>query len=138
MITIRKYSPEDWLKIDDAAEPFFQIEQLDEFTKRGLALTALDDSVVMACGGVVCVNDDEGIVWVKVSSKCRQQAYRWARTIREVFCIIMKSLGHMTIITYVLDKFRKGEKLARSIGMSKSGEVYEFNGNIYNKYMVIT
>ena len=110
----------------------------DEYSKRSLALTVFDDDVVMVCGGVVCVNDTDGIIWVTVSAKCRRQPYRWARTIREFFGIIMRALGSMTVITYILADYCKGEKLARSIGMSKSGEVYEFNGNIYNKYMVIT
>ena len=136
MITIRKYSPND--KIDNAEEPFMPFYNPDEHSERSLALTVFDDNVAMVCGGIVCVNDTDGIVWVTVSTKCRKQPYRWARTIREFFDIIIRALGYMTIITYILADYCKGEKLAKLIGMSKSGEVYEYNGHVYNKYMVIT
>lgn len=140
MITLREYEAEDWTKIDDAVEPFMLVEPLEDFNKvaqRGLAVTAVEDGNVMACGGVAYINHEEGIVWVKVSEKCLEQSYGWARTIRETFRIMMKSLGSMTIITYILTDFCKGEKLARLIGMKKTDKTYEYNGNIYNKYAVM-
>lgn len=140
MIIFRKYKSEDWSKIDDAVEPFMFTESLDEFNKavrRGVAVTAVEDDVIMSCGGVAYVNDKEGIVWVKVSRKCLNHSYKWARTIRETFKIMMNAIGSMIVTTYILEKFCKGEKLARLIGMKRDGETYEFNGNKYNRYSVV-
>lgn len=139
MITLKEYEAEDWTKIDDAVEPFMIVEPLEDFNKvaqRGLAITAVEDGNVMACGGVAYINSKEGMVWVKVSKRCLEQSFRWARTIRETFGIMIESLGSMKIVTYVLTDFCKGEKLARLIGMKKTDKTYEHNGNMYNKYMV--
>lgn len=141
MITLREYEVEDWGKIGDAVEPFMFHEPLNDFNKvvqRGIAVTAVEDGNIMACGGVAYISHQEGIVWVKVSKKCLRQSFRWARTIRETFRIMIESLGSMTIITYILTDFCKGEKLARLIGMKKTDKTYKFNNNIYNKYMVVT
>lgn len=139
MITLREYDVEDWSRIDDAVEPFL-FHELDEFHKvlqRSIAVTASEDGIVMACGGIAYINNKEGIVWIKVSKKCLRQSYRWARTIRETFKIMMDSIGSITVITYILKGFYKGEKLARLIGMEKADKTYEFNDNTYNKYMVM-
>lgn len=141
MITLKEYEAEDWIKIDDAVEPFMFHEPLDEFNKiakRGIAVTAIENSNIMVCGGIAYVSNDEGIVWLKVSRKCLNQPIRYARGIKEVFKIMIDSLGSMTITTYILEKFCKGEEMAKLIGMKKIGETYEFNNKMYNKYMVVT
>lgn len=141
MITLKEYEPKDWSKISDAVEPFMFHEPLKEFNeivKRGLAVTAIEDGNVMVCGGIAYINDNEGIVWVKVSKKCIEQSFRWARGIRETFRLMMDSMGSMKIATYILEDFCKGEKMARMIGMKKVGETYEFCGKMYNKYSVVT
>ncbi len=140
MITLKEYEADDWIKIDDAVEPFMFHEPLEEFNQivqRGLAVTAIEDGNVMACGGIAYVSEDEGIIWVKVSKKCLKQSYRWARSIRETFKLMMDSLGSMKITTYILDEFCKGERMARMIGMKKVGDTYEFKGKMYNKYAVV-
>ena len=139
MITLKEYEAEDWAKIDDAVEPFMFHESIKEFNqivKRGVAVTGIEDGNVMACGGIAYVNEDEGIVWVKVSKKCFSQPIRYARGIKEVFKIMMSSMGSMTVTTYILENFCKGEKLAKLIGMKKAGETYEFNNQKYNRYVV--
>ena len=141
MITLKEYETKDWSKINDAVEPFMFHEPLKEFNqivKRGVAVTAIEDGNVMACGGVAYVSEDEGIVWVKISRKCLSHPVKYARGIKEVFKIMMDALGSMTITTYILDEFCKGEKLARLIGMKKVGDTYKFNNKMYNKYAVVT
>ncbi len=140
MITLKKYETEDWVKIGDAVEPFSPLmppENFVKMTKHSVAVTGIENGNVMACGGVTYVNDKEGIVWVKISKKCLTQPYKWARSIRETFRIIMDSIGDLKISTYVLRDFCKGERLARLIGLKKTDETEEYNGNIYNKYTVI-
>lgn len=140
MITLREYKPNDWKEITDAVEPFMFLEPFGNFDKiveKGLAVTAVEDDIIMACGGVSYTDNDEGIVWAKVSKKCFNHSYRWARTIRETFQLMTKSLGNMRIITYILKGFCKGEKLARLIGMTKTDKTYEFNDNIYNRYTAV-
>lgn len=140
MITLREYEPDDWTKIDDAVEPFMFLEPFGNFNdivQRGIAVTAVEDNIIMSCGGVAYVDNDEGIVWVKVSKKCFRQPFRWARTIRETFSLMAKSLGSMKIVTYILKDFCKGEKLARMIGMEKTDRTYEFNDNTYIRYTVV-
>lgn len=138
MVILKEYKTEDWSKIDDAVEPFmFHNEEFNQIVKRGIAVTATEDGNVMVCGGIALTSEDEGIVWVKVSKKCLSQPIRYARGIRETFRLMMESLGSMKIVTYIVEDFCKGEKLARMIGMKKVGETYQFNNKMYNKYSVI-
>jgi hypothetical protein len=137
MITLRKYEPEDWSKIDDAIEPFMPIALRDGANERGLVVTAVEDGRIMACGGIAYVNNEQGVVWVKVSKECLMRPYRWARTIRETFRLMKESVDDLRISTYVLSDFCKGEKLAKLIGMKRTNKTEEYNGNTYNKYMVI-
>ena len=141
MITLKKYETKDWLKINDAVEPFMFMESFGEFNKlvqRGIAITAIEDGAVMSCGGIAYINEKESLVWVKVSKKCLSQPVRYARGIRETFKLMIKSLGSMKIVTYIVEDFCKGERLAKMIGMKKVGKTYEFNSKMYNKYMVVT
>lgn len=138
MITLREYEIEDWSKIDDAIEPFIPPVPIEDFlkmTKRGVAITGVEDGEIMACGGIAYTNDKDGTVWLKVSRKCA--GYGWARTIRETFGLMKESVGDLRISTYILENFCKGEKLARLIGMKRTDETEEYNGNTYNKYTVV-
>ncbi len=137
MITLRKYEADDWAKIDDAIEPFMPVTLKDKLNERGLVITAIEDGRTMACGGIVYANGDEGVVWVKVSRKCLRKPLRWARTIREAFGLMKESVGDLRIVTYILENFCKGEKLARLIGMKRTNETEEYNGNTYNKYVAV-
>lgn len=140
MITMKEYDPKDWLEIIDAVEPFLFLESLDEFNKvaqRGIAVTAVEDGEVMACGGVAYINNDEGIVWVKISKRCLRHSFRWARTIKETFGLMMDAMKPVKIITYIQSDFCKGEKLARLIGMKKLDETFVYNDLTYNKFTVV-
>lgn len=141
MITLKEYETEDWIKIDDAIEPFMPFKSLDEFNvivKRGIAVTAIENGNVMACGGIAYKTDDEGLVWVKVSKKCFSKPVKYAKGIMDVFKVMIESLGHMTVTAYIVDNFCKGERLAKMIGMKRIGIPIEFNGNKYNLYSVVT
>lgn len=138
MILLEKYTIEHWKQIDDAIEPFTPLIPPDNFvelTNRSIAVTGLENGVVMACGGVTYKNDDEGLVWVKVSKKCLREPYRWAKTILQAFRIIMDVVD-LKVSTYVIKDFIKGDKLARIIGLERTDEYEEYNGNIYYKYTV--
>ena len=141
MIIFREYDIDDWSKIDDAVEPFMPLELTKDFlfeiSKRGLSITSVEDGNIMACGGITYVNNKEGTVWVKVSRKCLNDSLKWARVIRETFRLMKEVVGDLEISTYILDSFCKGERLARLIGMKRTTETKEHNGNIYNKYQVI-
>lgn len=138
MITLRAYKVEDWSMITDSVEPFSPLMPTEEFldmVKNGVAVTGIENDVVMACGGITYTSEDAGIVWVKVSEKC--QGYGWARTIRETFRIMMEIIGSLRISTYILNGFFKGEKLAKLIGLEKTSETEKYKGNIYNKYTAV-
>lgn len=141
MIILKEYETEDWVKIDDAIEPFSPLMPTKSFLemtkKNSLAITGIEDGNVMACGGISYIGEGEGIIWVKMSKKCLKQAFRWARSIKETFEIMKESLGSMTITTYILEEFCKGEKMARMIGMKKIGIPCKFNDKMYNKYAVV-
>ncbi len=140
MISLRKYEDGDWSKIKEPTEPFSPLAPTSKFlemTKYSVAVTGEQDGVVMACGGVTYIGDDDGVVWVKVSKKCLSHPYRWARTIKEVFNYIMEAIGELNLHTYVVEGFCKGDKLARMIGLKKTNEAEEYNGNLYYKYTVI-
>lgn len=140
MITLREYDEKDWLKIDDAVEPFMIKESLNDFnkiTQKGIAVTAIENDNVMACGGIAYMSDTEGIVWIKVSRKCLKHPFRWSRTIRETFEMMADSIDGLKISTYILDNFFKGKVLAKLIGMKRTNEAEKYNGNIYYKYKAV-
>ena len=140
MITLREYKTEDWTKIDDAVEPFtppIPMEEFLEMTKNGVAITAIEKGSVMACGGIMYLDDTNGAVWLKMSKKCLIQSFSWARTICETFRLMKKAVGDLRISTYVLSDFCKGERLAKLIGLKRTDQIEEYNGNIYNKYTAV-
>ena len=135
MITLKEYEPKDWLAITDAVEPFSPLMPTEEFlkmTENGLAITAIENDKVMACGGITYVGD-EGVVWVKISKKCK--GYSWARSIRETFRLMMDSIGDLKISTYIVSGFCKGDKLARLIGLHKTDEFETYKGKVYYKWL---
>lgn len=139
MITVRLYEKGDGGKIKDSVEPFAFIagSDFDKIAARGIAVTAMADDKAMACGGVTFLNDKEGIVWVKMSRECAKRPVMWARAIKETFSLMIESVGSVKIATYILENFCRGEKLARLIGMKRTNKTEEYNGNTYNKYMVV-
>jgi len=48
----------------------------------------------------------------------------------------MDTVGDLKISTYVIDNFCKGERLAKLIGLKRTDEFGEYNGNKYYKYAV--
>ncbi|KKM14254.1 hypothetical protein LCGC14_1707970 [marine sediment metagenome] len=133
---MRLYKDSDWSEIKDAVEPFSPFLPNLQVGKRSVAVTAIENGKIMGCGGITFISDTEGLVWVKVSKKCRKAAYTWARTIRETFTAMVDSIGEIKISTYIVKDFCKGDKLARMIGLKKTGEFQEYKGNIYYKYSV--
>ncbi len=136
MIELRLYKDSDWSAIKDAVEPFSPLLPNGSFSERSLAVTGIENDKIMACGGITFLNDTEGLIWVKISEKCKHSAYRWARTIRETFTAMTDSIGDITISTYVIEGFCKGDKLARMIGLKNTGKFQEYKGNKYYKYTV--
>ena len=137
MIIFKLYKNGDALKITDPVEPFASLGQFDDIAKRGIAVTAMEDEKIMACGGISFVNKDEGMAWVKISENCAIKPFMWARTIKEAFSLMVESVGNVKISTYILDKFCKGEKLAKLINLKRTDEQEEYNGDIYNKYSMV-
>lgn len=136
MILFREFKTDDWLAITDAVEPF-SVEHPLDILKRGVSVTAVEDGEIMACGGIVIENETEGTVWCKIDKKCLDKSYEWARTIREIFQLMMKSVGDLKISTYIISGFCRGEKLARFIGLKPTGNIEEHNGSIYYKYTAV-
>lgn len=133
MIELREYKIEDWNAIQDAIEPFCLAGSDLSRTTQGIAITATDGDVA-ACGGIV-YQEDEGLAWMKMSRKCKKNAYMWARTIKEAFKLMLDAVD-MKVHTYILDGFCDGERVARAIGMEKTDTTREIDGNVYYKYMV--
>ena len=141
MIELRKYKNSDWQEIKDAVEPFSPLLPSDSFlhiAERSVAITGVEDGEIMACGGITFLSNTEGLVWVKVSKQCRKQAYKWARTIRETFSVMMESIDLLNVSTYVVNGFCKGDRLARMIGLKKTDKTEKYKGNIYYKYTAVT
>jgi hypothetical protein len=134
MIELRPYKPEDYEAIKDAVEPFSSLRDEIGVKDRGVSITASDGDV-MACGGILYTSETEGMAWMKISRGCRKNAYMWARTIKEAFALMVKSTK-LKVYTYVVDGFKEGDRLARAIGLHKTDEKVEHNGNLYYKYTV--
>ena len=137
MITFEEFKKEDWWKITDVVEPF-PIDVPLDILFRGISMTALDDGRIMACGGIVLMSETEGTIWCKVSKKCLENSFSWARTMKEAFGLMIDNVGDVKISTYILQGFCRGEKLARLIGLRKSDETEIHNGNTYHKYTAVT
>jgi len=140
MINIELYQKGDWDKIETPVEPFvpeFGDGEFDKLAEHGIAVTATDEDGVFACGGVTLLNDESGTVWVKIRNTPAISPISMARCVREVFDIMVNSVGGCDISTYVLDGFTKGEKLARFIGMEKNCKSVEFNNHKYNRFTMV-
>ena len=61
----------------------------------------------------------------------------WARTTKETFAIMVNSAGGAEICTYILEGFRRGERVAKLIKMVKTDQSVEYKDNTYNKYVVV-
>lgn len=139
MIKVRLYEDGDRLKVKDPVEPFSNLGGiLDKEAKRGVAATALEDGEIMACGGVLLLNENEGLVWIKMDKKCSERPFVWARLIKEVFGIMCDCLGKVKISAYILDNFCKGEKLAKLINLKFSNRTVEHKNNIYKVYSMVS
>jgi len=136
MMHLAEFKDEDWFRIEDAVEPFSADGPID-MIGQGVSVTATEDGKVMACGGII-LHGDEGAVWVRVSSKCKEKSYRWARNFKETFRIMLESVGDIKVCTYILSDFCEGERLAKLIGLEKTDESRERDGRIYYKYMAVT
>ena len=134
MIMLREFKPEDLDLITDPIEPFCSMEGGGMVEYAGVGLTAYDENAV-ACAGVTYTNDGEGYIWMKMSCKCMDNAYAWARTVKEGFKIMVDSCG-VKVYTYILDGFKIGERLAKSLGMKRTGDTETMNGKTYYKYVV--
>lgn len=140
MITVRLYENGDWAKIEDAAEPFMPIasnEEFDAIAARGIAATAIrNETETVACGGVTLMSDGEGFVWLKMIGGKVKDPIETARLLKDIFEIMVETMEKVNISTYILDGFRKGERLARFIGMKKNCDFVFFRNHTYNKYTV--
>ena len=139
MITLREYNTEDLVEIDDAVEPFLPkmpMKEFTELTQRGIAITGVEDGDVRACGGIAYFNDNDGVAWLRLSKKCLHHSLQWSRAIRETFKVMRESVGDLVVSTYILKNFCRGQRVARLIGMKKTDESEEFQGNTYIKYTV--
>ena len=136
MILFEEFKTEDWFKIKDAVEPFAPDVPV-ELLLRGISTTAVEDGEIMACGGIVLESETKGTIWCKVSKKCLENSFSWARTMKEAFGLMMDTLGDVEISTYILKGFCRGDKLARLIGLKKTDETETLNGNTYYKYTAV-
>ncbi len=134
MIILREFKPGDFDLITDPIEPFCSMKDDGKTSAKGVALTGIDGDA-MACAGVMYTSDTEGIIWLKMSCKCKENAFMWARTVREGFKLLINSVD-VKVYTYILDGFYPGERLAKSLGLEKTIKTRELNGNIYYKYVV--
>lgn len=135
MIVFRKYKIEDWARIKDAVEPFSPVDIL-EATARGVSITAIENNKILACGGISYIGSDTGVAWLKMSKKCLTKPLLWGRAIREIFRIMEDSVN-LKIHTYILKDFCRGEKIAKLIGLRKTDESEEYNGNTYYRYAAV-
>ena len=141
MILFKEFKIEDWLAIEDAVEPFApdqsSFHDFCNAIKSGISTTAVENGEIMACGGIILESETKGTIWCRVSKKCSQKSFGWARTMKEAFGLMMDTLGDMEISTYILKGFCKGDKLARLIGLKKTDETEIHNGNTYYKYTAV-
>jgi len=133
VILLRPFELQDWIDID-AAEPFCPKLPTDEFSaavQNGFGVTAVQNNKIIACGGLVFA--PEPIVWLKVSKDCHSVFV--AKTIIDV-AGIMRETVDMPIYTYILEGFKKSEKLARLAGFKKTGKKFEYENRFYHEYVL--
>lgn len=139
MIKVRIYEKGDWNKVKGSVEPFMPIYTSSEFdviASRGVAVTATEEGEAIACGGVTFMGAS-GFVWLKMNNSKVRKPIETALLMRDIFKLMVESVGDVEVSTYILDGFRKGERLARFIGMEKNCEFVTFRNRIYNKYTVV-
>lgn len=133
MITLRLYESDDWDKIDPS-EPFMVPMDGSAFCN-GLGVTAIEDGVVLGSGGIVFVDDETGMAWIRLDKNIGSHV-RMARLALEVWNTMLELAGDMKVVAYILNCFERGERLATFLGLQKNCQQVERNGNIYNGYVI--
>jgi len=134
VILYRPFELQDWIDIK-AVEPFCPDFPTDNFlnaVKNGAAVTAVQDDKIIACGGIVFLDDT--FLWLKVAKG--YQSIELAKVIIETAEFLIQTVK-TPIYTYVLKNFKKGEKLAKLVGFKKTNETKEYNHHTYMKYVVL-
>ena len=134
------YKKGDWAKVKETVEPFMPLTDdgfFDDIALLGIAVTVTEDDKSICCGGVTFLSKDDGYVWIKINKNCITNIIATARVIRETFELMLDSMSGIKVSTYILDGFRKGERLARFVGMKKNCKSICFRNHKYNKFMVV-
>lgn len=109
---------------------FETIEDLDEnwtpeFAKAvedsKLAVTAVVDNKVVACGGVHPVDDFSGEIWIRLSHWCVDHPVRIIRWLRSGFDVVEEKYPFKQINAHVKEGFCESEKLLRFLGFTDIG-----------------
>jgi hypothetical protein len=137
MIFLRVYKKGDCFKVKDSVEAFPELGEIDEASKRGIAVTALEDGQEMGCGGISFINEKEGLIWLKLDKRCSLHPCKWAKKVKEVFNIMIDCAGKIKIYAYVRDGFCEGERLAKWIKLKKTDMTEKYKGNTYNIYSTV-
>jgi hypothetical protein len=139
MITLRPFAFEDWFAIEEPVEPFAgaMTSNLEEALKLGWGGTAEDDGKVMACGGVIDLDDAECVVWLRVSKHCLEtNPVTYARGIYDGWKAILKVTEKgKKISSYILKDFKEGLAMARLLKLEKGDEELTYGGKTYVKYI---
>lgn len=113
-------------------EPYMEIvEDWDKVKDNAIGITAVEDGVPIACGGVIV--GEEARFWVRSSGA---KPFALFRIIQEAKSILMDSLGDMVYSALILSGFGRGEKLARILGFRKTDKTVEYNNKTYYRYVL--
>lgn len=133
MITLRLYESPDWDKIDPL-EPFMVPMDSKSFCN-GLGVTVVENGRVLGSGGIVFVDDETGMAWMRLDKNIGSHI-RMARLAMGVWETMLQIAGDMKVVAYVLNCFERGERLASFLGLKRNCQQVEHNGNTYNRYVV--
>jgi len=131
-VRIREFKIEDWDNIKDVVEPFTLCDVPKEIIQMGWGITAIEDDEILGCGGVLLTEEDEGSIWVKLSRKATKKPVRTMLIIRDCLKIIKESFELDSMVSYVLQRFKKGQRMAEYFGFYPTGQTIKYRGKKYN------
>lgn len=129
---IREFEIEDWDNIKNVVEPFTLCDVPKEIINMGWGITAIEDGEILGCGGVLLTGENEGSIWVMLSKEAAKKPVRAMLVIRDCLRIIRKSFELDTMVSYVLQKFKKGKRMAEYFGFYPTGQTIKYRGRKYN------
>lgn len=131
---LRMYKESDYDRIGDCVEPLSAMELVRVKKNSGVHLTLTHKKKILACGGIIITNEDEGCVWLRLTQDICKNKIDLIRMLKAGQKIIEESFGLKKLCAYVKDSFPVGRRFAEHFGFHRTDETFESAGHTFRVY----